>query len=241
MSVLQARALVQEYGEQRLAELPGAVVAASHDRAFLDRVCTDIVDLDPSRGGVTRHGGACSDYLRVTRAGRARWEQQFAAEQKEIEELPLAVVTTARDVNHARSITDHNKIGYDRHGGRVQKQVSRRVRNARQRLDELTANRVEQPPEQLSLTAAVTGAGPREGSVSLRGIRVDGRLEIDDLTVATGERLLVTGPNGAGKSTLLRVLAGDLAPDAGTAYRSAGLRVGCAGPELALLDGRVRA
>lgn len=211
--------------EQRLAELPGAVVVASHDRAFLDGICTDIVDLDPSRGGVTRYGGAYSDYLEVKRSERARWEQQYTAEQKEIKELRQAVATTAHDVNHARSMKDNNKIGYDRHGGRVQKQISRRVRNAQQRLDELTANQAKRPPAQLSFTAAMTGTGPQEGSVSLRKVRVDGRLEIDDLTVATGERLLITGPNGAGKSTLLRVLAGDLEPDAGAAYRSSGLRV----------------
>ncbi|MET7834408.1 ABC-F family ATP-binding cassette domain-containing protein [Micromonospora sediminicola] len=213
--------------EQRLTDLPGAVVVASHDRTFLDGTCTDIVDLDPGRGGVTRYGGAYSDYLTVKRSERARWEQQYAAEQKEIRQLRLALVTTAHEVNHARSIKDNNKVGYDRHGGRVQKQISRRVRNAQQRLDELAADQAERPPAQLSFVAPVTGAaGPREGRVSLRGVRVDGRLEIDDLTVTTGERLLVVGPNGAGKSTLLRVLAGDLEPDAGAANRSAGLRVG---------------
>ncbi|WP_091098577.1 ABC-F family ATP-binding cassette domain-containing protein [Micromonospora citrea] len=211
--------------EGRLARLPGAVVLASHDRAFLDAVCTDIIDLDPSRGGVTRYGGTYSDYLEVKRTERARWEQQYETEQKELKELRQAVVTTAHEVNHARTIKDNNKIGYDRHGGRVQKQISRRVRNAQQRLDELTANQVRRPPAQLSLTVALTENGPREGSVSLRLVRVNGRLTIDDLTVNTGERLLITGPNGAGKSTLLRVLAGQLAPDAGTAHRSAGLRV----------------
>ncbi|GGQ76098.1 ABC-F family ATP-binding cassette domain-containing protein [Couchioplanes azureus] len=211
--------------EQRLANLPGAVVVASHDRAFLDAVCTDIVDLDPSRGGITRYGGTYSDYLGVKRLERVRWEQQYATEQKELKELRQAVATTAHEVNHARTIKDNNKIGYDRHGGRVQKQISRRVRNAQQRLDELTANQVRRPPAQLSFTAALTGAATHEGAVSLRGVRVHGRLAIDDLTVGTGERLLVTGPNGAGKSTLLRVLAGQLAPDAGSAYRSAGLRV----------------
>ncbi|WIM94502.1 ABC-F family ATP-binding cassette domain-containing protein [Actinoplanes oblitus] len=211
--------------ESRLAELPGAVVVASHDRAFLDAVCTDVVDLDPSRGGVTRYGGTYSDYLGVKRTERVRWEQQYETEQKEIKELRQAVATTAHEVNHARSIKDNNKVGFDRHGGRVQKQISRRVRNAQQRLDELTAGQVRRPPAQLSFTAALTGSGPHEGSVSLRQVRVDGRLAVDDLTVAIGDRLLITGPNGAGKSTLLRVMAGQLAPDSGMAYRSAGLRV----------------
>ncbi|TDC73192.1 ABC-F family ATP-binding cassette domain-containing protein, partial [Micromonospora sp. KC606] len=53
------------------------------------------------------------------------------------------------------------------------------------------------------------------------GVAVAGRLHPVDLTVRAGERLLLTGANGAGKSTLLRVLAGDLAPDAGRVDRHA--------------------
>ncbi|MFC7466873.1 ATP-binding cassette domain-containing protein [Actinomadura keratinilytica] len=49
--------------EERLRELPGTVVAASHDRAFLDAVCTDLIDLDPVPGGPVRHGGTYSSYL----------------------------------------------------------------------------------------------------------------------------------------------------------------------------------
>jgi macrolide transport system ATP-binding/permease protein len=51
------------------------------------------------------------------------------------------------------------------------------------------------------------------------GVTVTGRLGRTSLTVAPGERLLVTGPNGAGKSTLLRVLAGELPPDGGRVTR----------------------
>jgi macrolide transport system ATP-binding/permease protein len=51
------------------------------------------------------------------------------------------------------------------------------------------------------------------------GIGVAGRLDRTDLTVAAGERLLITGPNGAGKTTLLRVLADELAPDTGSVTR----------------------
>jgi macrolide transport system ATP-binding/permease protein len=61
--------------ESQLRRLPGVVVLASHDRVFLDAVCTDILDLDPARGGLTRYGGAYSDYLVAKRAERARWEQ----------------------------------------------------------------------------------------------------------------------------------------------------------------------
>jgi macrolide transport system ATP-binding/permease protein len=50
----------------------------------------------------------------------------------------------------------------------------------------------------------------------MRGVRVGDRLFVEHFAIEAGERVLVHGPNGAGKSTFLRVLAGELAPDAGT-------------------------
>lgn len=53
-------------------------------------------------------------------------------------------------------------------------------------------------------------------AVELAGVRVPGRLSIDDLLIPAGDRVLVTGDNGAGKSTLFEVIAGRLNPSAGT-------------------------
>ena len=50
-----------EFLQQHLAELPGVMIVASHDRVLLDAVCTDICDLDPARGGVTHESATwCS-------------------------------------------------------------------------------------------------------------------------------------------------------------------------------------
>ncbi|SCF39908.1 macrolide transport system ATP-binding/permease protein [Micromonospora matsumotoense] len=228
--------------EQRLRGLPGVVVVASHDRLFLDEVCTDIVDLDPTRSTVTRYGGAYTGYLAAKRRERIRWEEQYAAEQEELEELREAVRTTARAVNHARTIKDNNKIGYDRHGGRVQRQISRRVRNAQQRLDELTRDQVRRPPAPLTFAAKLTGLPTGERiAVSLSGVPVGGRLSIDRLDLSTSERLMVTGPNGAGKSTLLQVIAGRLTPDGGEVRRAGGVKVGLLEQEVDFPDDELTA
>jgi len=58
--------------ESHLRTLPGVVVVASHDRMFLDAVCTHLVNLDPSRDGPMRYRGAYTQYLHAKRAERAR-------------------------------------------------------------------------------------------------------------------------------------------------------------------------
>jgi macrolide transport system ATP-binding/permease protein len=81
--------------EEQLRGLPGVVVAASHDRAFLDAVCTDLIDLDPAVDGPTRYGGNYTVYQVEKRAERERWQRRFAEEQEEIAELRGAVTLTA--------------------------------------------------------------------------------------------------------------------------------------------------
>src|SRR6185295_18204340 len=63
--------------EEQLRALPGTVVVASHDRAFLDAVCTDVIDLDPAVDGPVRYGGNYSAYLAQKRAERERWERRY--------------------------------------------------------------------------------------------------------------------------------------------------------------------
>ncbi|MFI7453073.1 ABC-F family ATP-binding cassette domain-containing protein [Nonomuraea sp. NPDC049714] len=214
--------------EEQLRGMTGVVVVASHDRAFLDAVCTDLVDLDPSLDGPVRYGGGYGAYLADKRAERARWERRHAEEQEELGELRRAVAVTARQVALDGLRRDNEKMGYGHRGGRVQHQISRRVRNAARRLTELEREQVPAPPPPLRFSpplAAVSGEPRDEPLLSLREVRVRGRLAIDRLDVAPEERLLVTGPNGAGKSTLLSVLAGRLEAR-GEVRRRPGLTVG---------------
>ena len=212
--------------EAHLRDLPGTVVLASHDRAFLDAVCTDLIDLDPALGGPVRYGGGYTAYQAAKQAERERWERRFAGEQEELAALRHSVAVTARNVAPGRAPRDHDKIGYGRRAGRVEKQVSRRVRDATRRLGELERDQVRKPPEPLRFRAPALAAASAGGVlVSLRGIGVPGRLSLGRLDVLAGDRLLITGPNGAGKSTLLAVSAGHLDPG-GEVRRRRGLRTG---------------
>ncbi|MGW4380186.1 ABC-F family ATP-binding cassette domain-containing protein [Kitasatospora sp. NPDC004531] len=221
--------------EEQLRALPGTVVVASHDRAFLDAVCTDLLDLDPAVDGPVRFGGAYRAYLSAKRAHRHRWERQYADEQRELEHLRRSAEVTAHRLAPDRGPTDNEKMGHGHRAGRVQQQISRRVRDAAGRLADLERRQVARPPVPLrfapdALTVAtapdaVSGGDRPEPLVALHRVRVPGRLALEELEVAADERLLITGGNGTGKSTLLAVLAGRL--DAGgQVRRRPGLTVG---------------
>ncbi|MEU1726474.1 ABC-F family ATP-binding cassette domain-containing protein [Nonomuraea sp. NPDC005692] len=223
--------------EERLRGHRGPVVVVSHDRVFLDRVATAVLEVE--EGAVTRFGGGYSGYLAAKAAARARWEQAYTAWREEIRQVREHAATTAHRVAAGRAMKDNNKMAYDRNAGRVQSSVATRVRNAHERLRRLEDDPVPRPPTPLRFRAvfrtpapagdASVGDGPMghgpmshgpvgDGPVGdgpatpavlveLRDVHVGDRLHVGSLTVRAGERVLVSGPNGAGKSTLLRVLA----------------------------------
>ncbi|MET9436712.1 ATP-binding cassette domain-containing protein [Streptomyces sp. NPDC006551] len=215
---LDARAL--DWLEGALLAHHGTVVAVSHDRVFLERVATAILEVDADRRTVVRYGDGYAGYRAERAAARRRWEQAYEEWREETERLEVFAATTAHGVAVGRSMKDNNKMAYDRAGGRVQASIAGRVRNAQERLRRLRADPVTKPPRPLAFAARPVAGGARGDLVTLTGVRVADRLAIDDLTVRAGEKLLIHGDNGAGKSTLLRVAAGLVEPDTGEVRRA---------------------
>jgi len=211
-----------------LVAFPGPVVTASHDRLFLDEVATAILDLDGGRHGDARsYGGAYERYLDLKAKERVRWEQQYSDEQDALVALRHNVTDVAPRVAHNAPRTDNDKFVHHFKGGRVNNQISRRLRDAKGRLTELEGRQVRKPPATLHFDAP-PGADTRayEPLIGAVGVSVAARLAPVDLAVDGSTRVLVSGPNGAGKSTLLAVLAHRLTPTTGTVSWRKGLRVG---------------
>ncbi|MEZ7004782.1 ABC-F family ATP-binding cassette domain-containing protein [Streptomyces sp. AD55] len=227
----------------------GPVLFASHDRDFLDETVTSLIDLDPAPRphaatgalvqdgtgtgiGVTRYTGSYTEYLASRAMARSRWEQQYRDEQAELSRL-RAAVRDNQSVGHVdwkprTEVRMAQKFYADRNA----KVVSRRVNDARARLDGLERRQVRRPPAELrfaGLPEHVAGTGPDDPSgpvLTATGLEVAGRLPPVDLAVSHGEKWLVTGPNGVGKSTLLHVLAGRAEPTRGRVHIHPAMRVG---------------
>ncbi|MEV4178907.1 ABC-F family ATP-binding cassette domain-containing protein [Nonomuraea sp. NPDC049709] len=146
--------------EERLREHRGTVAVVSHDRVFLDRVATAVLEVE--HGTVTRFGGGYPGFLAAKTAARARWEQAYAAWREEVRQVREYAATTAHRVAAGRLMRDNNKMAYDRNAGRVQSSVAGRVRNAHERLRRLESDPVLRPPDPLRFRGTFGTAVPAD-------------------------------------------------------------------------------
>ncbi|OLZ61119.1 tylosin resistance protein TlrC [Streptomyces amritsarensis] len=197
--------------EEHLRARRGTLVAVTHDRLFLDRVTTAVLEVDADRRTVRRFGNGYGGFLAGRAAERARRERDYEEWREEVRSAERLA-----DTNIGRFAAIPRKLPRGFSGAGAFRARSRthgaasRIRTARERLHRLTENPVPPPPRPLTFTGRFTEGAA--GAVELAGAAVPGRLEPVTLELAPGERLLVTGPNGAGKSTLLHLLAGELPP-----------------------------
>ena len=206
-----------------LAAFKGPVLAASHDRYFLDTACDGIVDLDPGlgpEGGYgedtrqgTRFTGAFSDYLKAREARRARWETDYAAQEHERERLEKASSQTAEDVFHRQDSKSEARISAKFYADRAAKTVGARRRAAETRLEALERGAIPAPPTPLRFSGLPPHTATSIGvpAITAVNLRLEDRLMPLSIKVQPGQQLLVEGPNGSGKSTLLKILDGTIA------------------------------
>ena len=189
--------------ETFLTEYPGALVFVTHDRAFLQRVATRIVEID--RGRLTSWPGDYATFLRK----KHEWLANEAITQDKFDKRLAEEEAWLRQGVKARRT---------RNEGRVRALMAmREERAARRELAGAVRLQIEtaRSSGQLVLEAdAVTkdyGSKPVVRDFSARIMR--------------GDRIGLIGPNGAGKTTLLRLLLGELAPDRGEVRRGANVEV----------------
>ncbi len=180
--------------EEFLAKWRGALIFITHDRGFLRRLATRIVELD--RGRLQDFPGDYDNYLRR----REEMENAEAQERARFDKMLAQEETWIRQGIKARRT---------RNEGRV-----RRLQGMR---EEARARRQRQGQANLTLDQ-----GDRSGKIVCEAEHVDyaweGRPIVRDFnaTILRGDRIGIIGPNGCGKSTLLNLLLGRLKPDSGS-------------------------
>jgi ATPase subunit of ABC transporter with duplicated ATPase domains len=202
--------------EQFLAGYAGAAVIVSHDRAFLDRTVSRIVELDEWTHGATEYPGGWSEYEAERARRRARHYQRYEAYEAEKERVE----------EQARRMQQWEERGYGQ--GRKKKKTKDVKKAYEKKL--ATLDRVDKPYEPWELRLGLD-VGARSGDVVARledaVVEHDGfRLGPITLDIAWGERVALVGPNGSGKTTLLDALLGRVPLSSGRRLLGTGVVLG---------------
>ncbi|AWG98004.1 ABC-F family ATP-binding cassette domain-containing protein [Rhodococcus ruber] len=229
--------------ERFVAETRTALMVISHDREFLARTVTGIVELDPVQQQIAVYDGGYEAYLverEVARRHARETYEEYADTKQELEDRArMQRNWLEHGVRNARRKSkDNDKVGRKFRAEATEKQAAK-ARQTQRRIERLDV--VEEPRKEWELRMSIAAA-PRSGTVvaTLDGACVDrGDFVLGPVTTQLqwGDRIVLTGPNGAGKTTLLRTLLGRIRPDAGTATLGSGVKIGEVDQARALFEG----
>ncbi|MBK5965679.1 ABC-F family ATPase [Thiocystis minor] len=190
--------------EEMLNARSSTMIIISHDRHFLNSVCTHMADLD--YGELRVYPGSYDEYMTAASQARLRQFADNAKKKAQIAELQTFVSRFSANASKAKQAT------------------SRQRQMEKIKLEDIKPSsrvnpylRFSQDKKLYRLALEVKSLSKGYGTPLFSGL---------DLSVEVGERVAVIGPNGIGKTTLLRSLAGDLAPDSGTVKWSENSRLG---------------
>nr|MCW2728147.1 heme transporter ATP-binding protein [Aeromicrobium sp.] len=218
--------------EKMVTGMRAGIVLVSHDREFLARSVTRVVELDLAQQQVRVYDGGYDAFLEeravLRRHAREAYEQFADTKADLVSRARTQREWSSQGVRNAmKKSPDNDKIRRRAQTESSEKQ-GQKVRQMESRIARL--DEVEEPRKEWELRFDIAAA-PRssgvvatlDGAVLRRGDFVLGPVSVQ---VAAGDRIGITGPNGAGKTTLLNLLLGHAVPDSGRASQGASLAVG---------------
>lgn len=210
--------------EKYLMNTSSALVLITHDRAMLDRITKEILEVDSSKQAVIKFSGKYRDFLDDKRNRlQAEWDQYYKL-LKEKKALHQIANESKHEMLRKPMMRDNNKAGFKSRGERKLRSVGKKVRLASERIDEIDEVTEHAPAEIKQYSWQMSDEscyGQSEGRViSFDGIckKIGEKNVLSGCSgsVNFGEKVLLLGGNGSGKSTLLKILMGEISANEGT-------------------------
>jgi ATPase subunit of ABC transporter with duplicated ATPase domains len=190
--------------EGYLKATPAAIIMTSHDRDFMDRIVTHIVEID--EGSLITHTGDYAAYEAGSALRKVQGEAAFAKQQSMLKREERFIERFEKNAGKASQVQSRVKKL-----DKIEKLLPPKKR-------ELVPFSFRQPPRSGNDVATLTGISKAYGSKVI--------YDDFDFEIKRGERWCVMGGNGAGKTTLLKLIAGIIQPDSGQARLGASLKLG---------------
>lgn len=228
--------------EDWLAGFPHAALVVSHDRAFLDRTATGILELDPRTHAVRYYPGSYSDYAERKAVEYEKQWQRYKDQQDEIERVRQAaqLMRAQAQFKKGGKADQRNRFAKGFYGNRslAKMRVATRYED---RLEHLRGEGTQEKPRQDWQAKIEFPDLPASGRDVLQfqqaAVGYDTPLLTGlHLVLRQGERVALIGENGTGKTTLLRTIAGTLPVLEGRLRLGSGVRVGYMTQEQESLD-----
>lgn len=229
-----------EWLEKWINEFKGGVLMVSHDRTFLDRTVSKILDLDPNTHAVREYAGNYTDYLEQFLAEQDKQWQNYRDQEYEIRRMKQDIARTREQAMSVERSTTPRQPNIRRLAKKVMKKAKSREKKMDRYLE--SDERVEKPKRSWQMKLNLEEAhhlGKDVLSLENLSVGYPGYPPLlKDLAqlIQAGERVIITGQNGAGKTTLLRTIVGQIKPLSGQFYLGASVKLGYMSQEQELLD-----
>lgn len=214
-----------EWLEEFIKNSSASCMIVSHDRFFLDRTCSRILELDPITSAIESYSGNYSWYKARKDAERVRVERQYKEQQDKIKQLTKDV----REVKQQACKTENSTVN-DYLRGRSKK-VAAKAKAREARLNRIIEReKVEKPRDldamRLSITGRIHHRSPlvRLENVS-HSIAAKKVLQNISTELIGSTRVILTGVNGSGKTSLLKIINGLYLPGQGEVYVKDGIKI----------------
>lgn len=206
-----------EWLENYLLTYPNALLMITHDRQFINKVATQILDLSAVTHSLTTYYGNYDEYV----AERERQYQQeveaYHGQVNQMKALQLQMKKEAHGHRKRKKLLDGDKHIKNFQEAQSQRTASKLIRSASQQLAELEANKLDNPRHIWNIEFEFEP----DPLTSTEPIRIDNvsmcfgeRVLYQDVSglVRKGDRIAIVAPNGTGKTTLLKLITGELTP-----------------------------